>query len=80
MAADMAHLAPAKLVHTLRMPDATVVGGSLAIAETLAEHHPSIAVWPTDPTARATARCQCAEMASSFGARRRLLGPFAFAI
>ena len=70
MAADMAHLAPAKLVPTLRMPDGTVVGESLAIAETLAEHHPSIAMWPTDPAARATARWLCAEMASSFGAQR----------
>ena len=70
MAADMAHLAPAKLVPTLRMPDGTVVGESLAIAETLAEHHPDIAMWPTDPAARATARWLCAEMASSFGALR----------
>ena len=44
MATDMAHLAPAKLVPTLRMPDRTVVGESLAIAETLAEHHPEIAM------------------------------------
>ena len=70
MAADMAHFAPAKLVPTLRMPDGTVVGESLAIAETLAERLPTIAMWPTDPAARATARWLCAEMASSFGALR----------
>ena len=46
MAADMTHLAPAKLVPTPRMPDGTVVDESLAIAETLAKHHPDIAIWP----------------------------------
>ena len=71
MAADMAHLAPAKLVPTLRIPDGAVVGESLAIAETLAEHHPDITMWPTNPAARATARWLCAEMASSFGELRR---------
>ena len=71
MAADMAHFAPAKLVPTLRIPDGAVVGESLAIAETLAKHHPDIAMWPTNPAARATARWLCAEMASSFGELRR---------
>ena len=71
MAADMAHLAPAKLVPTLRIPDGAVVGESLAIAETLAEHHPDITMWPTNPAARATARWLCAKMASSFGELRR---------
>tara|TARA_B110000093_G_scaffold64368_2_gene69919 strand:+ start:28118 stop:28744 length:627 start_codon:yes stop_codon:yes gene_type:complete len=71
MAADMAHLAPAKLVPTLRIPDGAVVGENLAIAETLAEHLPDIAMWPTNPAARATARWLCAEMASSFGELRR---------
>ena len=71
MAADMAHLAPAKLVPTLRIPDGAVVGESLAIAETLAKHHPDIAMWPTNPAARATARWLCAKMASSFGELRR---------
>ena len=70
MAADMAHLAPAKLVPTLKTPQGTVVGESLAIAETLAEDHPEIAMWPADPAARATARWISAEMASSFGAIR----------
>lgn len=70
MAADMAHLAPAKLVPTLQLPDGTVVGESLAIAETLAEQNPDAGMWPSDPAARATARWICAEMASSFGAIR----------
>jgi glutathione S-transferase len=70
MAAEMAHLAPAKLVPTLQTPDGTVVGESLAIAETLAENHPDKGMWPTDPAARATARWLGAEMASSFGQLR----------
>ena len=42
----------------------TVVWDSLAIVEYLAERHPSI--WPTDPGARAWARCAAAEMHSAF--------------
>ena len=70
MKADMAPLAPAKLVPTLRIPDGTVVGESLAIVENLAELHPDIAMWPSDPASRATARWLCAEMVSSFGELR----------
>ena len=70
MTADMAHLAPAKLVPTLRIPDGIVVGESLAIVETSAELHPDIAMWPSDPPARVTARWLCAEMVSSFGELR----------
>lgn len=70
MAADMAHLAPARLVPALRLPDGTVVGESLAIAETLAERHPEADLWPADPAQRATARWLAAEMASGFGALR----------
>ncbi len=42
---------------------------SLAIAEYLAERHPG--VWPTDPDARAWARCAAAEMHSGFAALRQ---------
>ena len=70
MAADMAHLAPAKLVPAIKTPQGTVVGESLAIAETLAENHPDANMWPTDSAARATARWISAEMASSFGQLR----------
>ena len=70
MTADLARLAPAKRVPTLRMPNGTVVGESLAIVETLAELHPDIAMWPSDHAARATARWLCAEMVSSFGELR----------
>ena len=46
----------------------TVVWDSLAITEYLAERHPG--VWPSDPVARAWARCASAEMHSGFGALR----------
>ena len=46
----------------------TTVWDSLAIAEYLAERHPG--VWPSDPKARAFARCAAAEMHSGFTALR----------
>jgi len=70
MAQDMAALAPARLVPALRLPEGTVVGESLAMAETLAERHPDAGLWPSDPAARATARWLCAEMVAGFGALR----------
>lgn len=47
-----------------------VIWDSLAIAEFLAERHPEAGHWPSDPTARAAARCLAAEMHSGFGALR----------
>ncbi|WP_170327309.1 glutathione S-transferase [Ruegeria arenilitoris] len=70
MAEDMKALAPARLVPALRLPDGTVVGESLAMAETLAERHPEAGMWPRDATARATARWLCAEMVAGFNALR----------
>ncbi|KIC37690.1 glutathione S-transferase [Ruegeria sp. ANG-R] len=70
MAADMEPLAPARLVPALRLPDGTVVGESLAMAETLAECHPEAGLWPADAPARATARWLCAEMVAGFTALR----------
>ncbi|MES0863857.1 glutathione S-transferase [Ruegeria sp. SCPT10] len=70
MAQDMQTLAPARLVPALRMPDGTVVGESLAMAETLAERHPDAGLWPKDAAARATARWLCAEMTAGFSALR----------
>jgi glutathione S-transferase len=70
MADDLAPLAPARLVPAVRTPDGTVIGESLAIAETLAERHPDAGHWPSDPAARATARWLCAEMTSGFFALR----------
>lgn len=70
MAADMADIAPARLVPSIRTPDGIIVGESVAIAETLAERHPKAGLWPTDAASRAAARWLCAEMASGFGALR----------
>ncbi len=70
MAQDLAPLAPARLVPVLRTPAGTVIGESLAIAETLAERHPDAGLWPADPTHRATARWLCAEMVGGFSALR----------
>lgn len=70
MAEDMKPLTPARLVPALRLPDGTVVGESLAMAETLAESHPEAGLWPQDPCARATARWLCTEMVAGFNALR----------
>ena len=70
MAQDLAALAPARLVPALRTPDGTIVGESVAMAETLAERHPTAGLWPADPASRATARWLVAEMASGFSALR----------
>ncbi|KIN63257.1 Glutathione S-transferase family protein [Sulfitobacter noctilucicola] len=70
MAQELAALAPARLVPAMRTPEGTVVGESIAMAETLAERHPEIAMWPTDPAARATARWISAEMCAGFSSLR----------
>lgn len=67
MAQDMAPLAPARLVPALRAPDGTVIGESLAMAETLAEAFPDRGLWPAGAAARATARWLAAEMHAGFG-------------
>ncbi len=60
---------PAGLVPCLH-DGPTIVWDSLAIAEYLAERHPGF--WPTDPIARAFARCAAAEMHSGFGVLRNV--------
>lgn len=70
MAKDMAPLSPARLVPTMQRPDGTVVGETLAMAETLAEENPDANLWPAGSAARATARWLCAEMVGGFGALR----------
>lgn len=70
MASDMNDLAPAKLVPAMKTPEGTVVGESLAMAETLAERFPDAGLWPRDPAQRATARWLCAEMVAGFFALR----------
>jgi glutathione S-transferase len=70
MAQQLEPLAPARLVPAMRCPDGTVIGETVAMAETLAEQNPNAQMWPHDPAARATARWLCAEMASGFMALR----------
>ncbi|MCE8007577.1 glutathione S-transferase [Aestuariivita sp.] len=70
MAKDLSGLPPARLVPVMRTPEGTVVGESLAMAETLAERHPDAGLWPKESAQRATARWLCAEMCAGFGALR----------
>lgn len=70
MAQDMAHLAPARLVPAMQTPDGTVIGETLAMAETLAERHPKAGLWPHDATQRAYARWISAEIHAGFSALR----------
>lgn len=70
LAQDLAPLAPARFVPVLRTPDGTIIGETLAMAETLAEAHPEARLWPADPILRARARWLCAEMTSGFSALR----------
>ncbi len=70
MAQELSPVAPARLVPVMKTPDGTVVGESMAMAETLAEAHPEAGMWPKAASARATARWLCAEMASGFSALR----------
>jgi glutathione S-transferase len=70
MATDLTDLAPARYVPVMRCPDGTVVGDTLAMAETLAEQNPDAGLWPADPAARALARWLVAEMHSGFTALR----------
>ena len=50
--------------------DGVAVWDTLAIAETLADRHPELALWPREPLQRARARSLCAEMHAGFGALR----------
>lgn len=70
LARDLAPLAPARLVPVMKTPDGTIIGETLAMAETLAERHPEAGLWPADPAARALARWLCAEMHAGFAALR----------
>ena len=66
MAADLAALAPARLVPAVYTAGGTAIGESLAIAETLAERHPEAHLWPADADQRAVARWLCCEMVTGF--------------
>ncbi|MDH3262950.1 MAG: glutathione S-transferase [Paracoccaceae bacterium] len=68
--AQLAALAPARTVPTLRTPEGAIVSESLAIAEELATRFPMAGLWPEDALARATARSLAAEMHAGFAALR----------
>jgi glutathione S-transferase len=63
--AEIERWSPSRLVPVL-WRDRQSVWDSLAIAEALHEWYPDKGVWPTDPVARAFARCAAAEMHSGF--------------
>jgi glutathione S-transferase len=65
----LAQYTPTKKVPVLLI-DGFAVWDTLAIAETLADHHPELALWPRDALQRARARSLCAEMHAGFGALR----------
>ncbi|MFZ2988960.1 glutathione S-transferase family protein [Ideonella sp.] len=65
----LAPLAPTGKVPLLVDGD-LVVWDTLAIAETLAERHPELPMWPAAPHERARARSLCAEMHAGFTALR----------
>lgn len=62
----LAEFPPARLVPAIRTPEGVVLGETIAIAETLAERHPGVGIWPDDPAARAMARYMAAEMHAGF--------------
>jgi len=66
---ELARYTPAGRVPVLLI-DGFAVWDTLAIAETLADLHPALALWPRDMRARARARSLCAEMHAGFGALR----------
>ena len=70
MAAELAHIAPARTVPAMTTPQGGVLTDSLAMAETLVELHPELPLYPRDTQARALARSICAEMHSGFNALR----------
>ncbi|MEM1373910.1 MAG: glutathione S-transferase [Pseudomonadota bacterium] len=70
VAEQLADVAPARTVPTLKTPDGAIISESIAIAEELASRFPDAALWPTDPLLRATARSLAAEMHAGFVALR----------
>ncbi len=67
---ELAALAPARTVPAMRTPEGGILTDSLAMAETLAEAHPDLPLYPTDPKARALARSMTCEMHSGYNALR----------
>ncbi|MEM9349149.1 MAG: glutathione S-transferase [Pseudomonadota bacterium] len=70
VAEQLADVAPARTVPTLKTPEGAVISESLAIAEELATRFPDAPLWPRDPKARAIARSLASEMHVGFSAIR----------
>lgn len=68
-AGELGQVSPSGRVPVLLLGD-EVIWESLAIAETIAERWPERTLWPTDPAARAHARCVSAEMHAGFASLR----------
>ena len=66
---ELARYTPVAKVPVLLI-DGVAVWDTLAIAETLADRHPGLPLWPRDALQRARARSLCAEMHAGFGALR----------
>ena len=66
---ELARYTPTAKVPVLLI-DGVAVWDTLAIAETLADLLPALALWPRDALQRARARSLCAEMHAGFGALR----------
>ncbi|MEO0666140.1 MAG: glutathione S-transferase [Pseudomonadota bacterium] len=70
VASQLADVAPARTVPTLKTPEGAIVSESLAIAEELASRFPDAPLWPSEPKARAIARGLASEMHAGFAALR----------
>ena len=70
VADQLADVAPARTVPTLKTPEGAIISESLAIAEELATRFPDADLWPADPLSRATARSLSSEMHAGFGPLR----------
>ena len=71
-AEKIAKYSPVRHVPVLIL-DGETIWDTLAIAETVAEHWPDRKLWPSDPAARAHARCISAEMHSGFSVLREAM-------
>ncbi len=70
----VAEVSPAGRVPVLVDDDGFAVWDTLAIAETLADRHPELPLWPRDAKGRARARSVCCEMHAGFVALRSHCG------
>jgi glutathione S-transferase len=71
-AAEIARFSPSGQVPVLMLGEQPV-WDTLAIAETVAERWPEKELWPSDPAARAHARCVSAEMHAGFPTLREAM-------